>query len=80
MTAAGDEYMPSLPADSLGRRIIMLANWCEFGEGHFMLPNASGGFGYLDALRDVFTQGGPHQDLVPTERQKRRFTVLYPKD
>jgi hypothetical protein len=58
----------------------MLANWCEFGEGHFMLPNASGGFGYLDALRDVFTQGGPHQDLVPTERQKRRFTVLYPKD
>ena len=75
-----DEYMPSLPADSLGRRIVMLANWCEFGEGHFMLPNASGGFGYLDALRDVFAQGGPHQDVVPTERQKRRFTVLYPKD
>ena len=53
-----DVYMPSLPAGSLGRRMVLLANWNEFGEGHFMLPNASGRFGYLDALRDVFTVRG----------------------
>jgi len=75
-----DEYMPSLPAGSLGRRLVLLANWNEFGEGHFMLPNASGGFGYLDALRDVFTSGGPHQDAKPTPRQTRRFNVLFPRD
>ncbi|MGD0900669.1 MAG: hypothetical protein ABR915_22785, partial [Thermoguttaceae bacterium] len=75
-----DEFMPSLPGDSLGRRVVMLANWNEFGEGHFMLPAASAGFGYLDALREVFTAGGPHEDAVPTPRQRSRFTVLFPKD
>jgi hypothetical protein len=75
-----DAFMPSLPTDALGRRVVMLANWNEFGEGHFMLPNASGGFGYLDALREVFTAGGPHEDLRPTEQQKCRITILYPKE
>lgn len=75
-----DEFMPSQPADSLGRRIVMLANWNEFGEGHFLMPSSLAGFGYLDALRKVFTNGGPHQDARPTDQQKRRFTALYPKD
>ncbi len=75
-----NEFMPSLPADSLGRRMLMLDNWNEFGEGHWIMPSRLVGFGYLDALRDVFTAGGAHKDVVPTEQQKRRFTVLYPKD
>ncbi len=75
-----DEFMPGLPADSLGRRIVMLANWNEFGEGHFLMPSTLAGFGYLDALRDVFTAGDVHQDAVPTAAQKHRFTVLYPKE
>jgi hypothetical protein len=77
---ARDELLPSQPSDSLGRRIVMLPNWNEFGEGHFLLPNASAGFGYLDAMREVFTAGGAHDDVAPTERQKRRFTVLYPRE
>ena len=75
-----DEFMPSLAADSLGRRIVMLPNWNEFGEGHFMLPNASGGFDYLDALREVFAGDGAHEDVKPTDPQRRRFTLLYPRD
>ena len=75
-----DEFMPSLPKSSLGHNIVMLPNWNEFGEGHFIMPSALAGFGYVDALREVFTSGGPHQDLVPTEAQKRRFNILYPKD
>lgn len=47
-----DEFMPGLRANSLGRRIVMLANWNEFGEGHFLMPSSLAGFGYLDALRD----------------------------
>ncbi|MGD0093502.1 MAG: hypothetical protein ABSE73_26620 [Planctomycetota bacterium] len=76
---AKDELMPSLPADALGRRVLMLANWNEFGEGHFLMPSTLAGFGYLDALRDVFTAGGPHEDAKPTDEQKGRFGVLYPR-
>ena len=75
-----DEYMPSLQAASLGRRMILLANWNEFGEGHFMLPTEAARFGYLDALREVFSEGGAHEDITPTELQKKRFNVLYPRD
>jgi len=64
----------------LGRRILMLANWNEFGEGHFLMPSTLAGFGYLDALREVFTAGGLHEDAKPNEQQQRRFGVLYPKD
>ena len=76
---AKDEFMPTLPQDSLGRRMLMLANWNEFGEGHFMMPSNLAGFGYVDALRDVFTRGGPHSDAAPDPSQKRRFTAAVPK-
>ena len=76
-----DELMPSESTGSLGRRVVMLPNWNEFGEGHFLLPNSSAGFGYLDAMREVFAAGdGPHEDLKPTDSQKGRFTVLYPRN
>lgn len=75
-----DEFVPTLPADSLGRHMIILANWNEFGEGHFLMPSTLAGFGYLDALREVFTEGGAHEDLKPTDRQKSRFNVLYPRE
>jgi len=77
---ARDEFMPSLPAESLGRRVLMLANWNEFGEGHFLMPATLAGFGYLDGLREVFSAGGPHEDLAPTEAQRARLSVLYPRD
>ncbi|MHB0958694.1 MAG: glycoside hydrolase family 99-like domain-containing protein [Pirellulaceae bacterium] len=77
---AKDEFMPTLPQDSLGRRMLMLANWNEFGEGHFLMPSNLVGFGYVDALREVFTHGGPHDDPVPGQPQKRRFTALFPKE
>jgi hypothetical protein len=75
-----DQFMPALPAGSLGRRMVMLANWNEFGEGHFLMPSTLAGFGYLDALRDVFTDGSPTPDLAPTLAQRSRFTTLYPRD
>lgn len=75
-----DELLPGFAPAALGRRIVMLANWNEFGEGHFLMPSALAGFDYLDALREVFTAGGTHEDLVPTARQKRRFTVLFPRE
>ena len=75
-----DEFMPMLPLNSLGRNILMLDNWNEFGEGHFILPATLAGFGYLDALREVFAEGGSHEDVAPTEEQKLRVNSLYPRD
>ena len=65
-----NDFMPALPGQSLGQKMIMIDNWNEFGEGHFIMPSSLAGFGYLDALREVFTEGGPHEDPVPNEKQK----------
>ena len=72
--------MPSLPAGSLGSKMVLLPNWNEFSEGHFIMPSTLAGFGYIDAIREVFSGAGWHHDEVPTEAQKRRFTLLYPRD
>ncbi len=77
---AKDEFMPGFAPESMGRRMIMLANWNEFGEGHFLQPSTLAGFGYLDALREVFAAGGDHEDAKPSESQKRRFNTLFPRD
>jgi hypothetical protein len=75
-----DEFLPSQPANSLGRHMMLLDSWNEFGEGHFIMPSEVAGFDYLDALREVFTNGGQHEDLKPTDKQKQRFNILFPKD
>ncbi len=77
-----ETYMPLMPENSLGCRMALLPNWNEYGEGHFLIPTNHVGFGYLDALREVFTGAGPHKhkDDTPTKDQKKRFTVFYPKD
>jgi hypothetical protein len=75
-----ETYMPLMPENSLGRKMALLPNWNEFGEGHFLMPSSYGGFGHLDALREVFAGPGKHKDDMPTDKQKKRFTVLYPKN
>jgi hypothetical protein len=57
-----------LPRDQLGSRMILLDNWNEWGEGHFIAPCRQHGFGYLDAVRNVFADSGTareHVDLLP---------------
>ena len=38
------------------------------------------GFGYLDILREMYTTGGAHEDIVPNEEQLARITHNYPQD
>ncbi|BBI36572.1 hypothetical protein KCTCHS21_59710 [Cohnella abietis] len=73
-----DTYIPSLSAGNLGKKLVMLDNWNEFGEGHFLMPAGLAGFGYVDAIRDVFAGSAAHDDIVPTQAQKDRIGVLYP--
>ncbi|MCU6794024.1 glycoside hydrolase family 99-like domain-containing protein [Paenibacillus sp. WQ 127069] len=74
-----NSFIPSLPVNSIGRKLILLDNWNEYGEGHFIMPAGLHGFGYLDAIRNVFTAGGEHTNVLPTEVQKKRIQGLYPE-
>jgi hypothetical protein len=59
-----------------------------FGDGISGFPeppfnpdrHSSNALDYPDALREVFTDGGAHEDAVPAEHQKSRFNVLFPRD
>lgn len=48
-------------------RIVMVEAWNEWGEGSVLEPSVEQGFGYLDAVRRVFSpSAGSHRDLTPT--------------
>jgi hypothetical protein len=54
--------------DGLADRVVLLDNWNEFGEGHYLLPTREHGFGYLEAVRRVFAPGAPaHTPITPAE-------------
>lgn len=61
-------------------KLVTLGCWDEFGEGHFFMPSEVQGFGYLDAVRNVFGDLTPHTDVKPSSLEKRRFGWLYQND
>ncbi|MEN6346029.1 MAG: LamG-like jellyroll fold domain-containing protein [Armatimonadia bacterium] len=61
-------FMATVPPDQLGHRLVLLDNWNEFGEGHYIAPHRQYGFGYLDAARNAFcTSPKTHLDLIPQD-------------
>ena len=76
-----NDFMPTLGEESLGNRMVMIGNWNEYGEGHYVMPSNLNEFGYLDTLRAVFGDGDEqHTDVVPTEMQKERINRMYIQD
>ena len=67
--------MDTLPKDSLASKMLILDNWNEWDEGHYLLPHYEGGFKYLQAVREVFT----HRDNLPDYRTPE-FLGLGPYD
>jgi hypothetical protein len=62
------DFIATMPRDQLGSRLLLLDNWNEFGEGHYIAPHREFGFGYLDAVRSVFSDAPePHVDLIPED-------------
>lgn len=48
--------------------IALIEAWNEWGEGSYIEPHAEFGFGYLDAVREVFTDAPKvHIDLAPVD-------------
>jgi len=62
-------FIGTMPANELGSRMLLLDNWNEWGEGHYIAPHREFGFGYLDAVRRVFATDAtePHTDLTPQD-------------
>ena len=49
-------------------RFVLIEAWNEWGEGSYIEPHQEFGFGYLDAIRDVFTDAPrAHVDMVPAD-------------
>ena len=62
------DFVATMPTNELGSRLLLLDNWNEWGEGHYLAPYRQYGFGYLDAVRRVFTAAPePHTDLIPDD-------------
>ena len=60
-------------------KMLLLSCWNEFDEGHYINPSNLHGFGFIDTIRKLFTDGGEHIDEKPTENQKKRIDILFPQ-
>lgn len=48
--------------------LVLIEAWNEWGEGSYIQPHNEFGFGYLDAIREVFTDAPKmHADLTPAD-------------
>ena len=65
----GKEFIEkNIPKDELGSKMLILDNWNEWSEGHYIAPYREYGFGYLDAVRRVFADAPEeHEDLIPED-------------
>ncbi len=73
-------FVEKLPKDQLSGRMLLLDNWNEWGEGHYLLPYTEYGFGYLDAIRKVFSdEPAKHTDLIPEDIGMGPYETAYRK-
>lgn len=62
------EIVENTPGNGLDKRLVVFDNWNEFGEGHYIEPCAGEGFGFVDAIKDVFCDPGqPCNHVIPED-------------
>ncbi|MBM3501633.1 MAG: hypothetical protein FJX74_23515, partial [Armatimonadetes bacterium] len=60
--------LDATPGNGLDKRVVVFDNWCEFGEGHYLEPVSGFGFGYVDAIKEVFCPDAPPcRDITPED-------------
>lgn len=77
-----DEYLPQYAEKGTWQEnFVWISTWNEYGEGTYIMPSKGHGFGYLDALRKVYTDEDVDESLniVPTDAQKERINHLTPQ-
>ena len=84
LTWVRDDFMPTLDENSIGSKMILIDNWNEYGEGHFVMPAKLAGFGYVDAIKTVFGDSKACDETVqhvePTQAQLDRIQHMYIQD
>ena len=91
-TYCGSTMLGGTADESFKSKLITFDTWNEYGEGHYMMPTAAegtyrgqtyGGFGYLDAIAEVFggvTEAQAGNNDVPEGKGKLRINTLYPNN
>ncbi len=77
-----EDYLPAHETEDWQKNFVMLSTWNEYGEGTYLMPTTGEeGFGYLDALREAYTdeKASDKVNTVPTEAQKTRINRMYPQ-
>lgn len=60
--------MAAWEGQGLQKQFLLVDNWNEFAEGHYIFPHQQYGFGYLDAIRTVFApDAADHVDVTPED-------------
>ena len=59
----------ALPDGAWAKKIMMIDNWNEWDEGHFVAPSHKFGFKYLQAVREVLTDRGNLPDYRTPQDQ-----------
>lgn len=73
-----NDFIATLPGNELGSRMLLLDNWNEWGEGHYIAPYREYGFGYVDAVRNVLCDAPePHTDLIPEDIGMGPYDTAY---
>lgn len=61
-------YAAAHPVGEAKSRVVFIEAWNEFGEGAAIEPARQFGFGWLDAIRSVFTDAPlEHADVIPAD-------------
>ena len=72
--------MDAKPTDGPGKKTIIFCCWNEFGEGHYIEPTRGYGYGYIDAIRDVFGTGTKKPiDIAPEDVGLGPYDTWYQK-
>ena len=76
-----DDYLKSVDSGDWRDNTLFVSNWNEYSEGHYISPSGEFGYGFLENIKDVYTNDKTnHKDLdvVPTDAQKDRITKMHP--
>jgi len=76
-----NDYLASRNTGTWKDNTLLVSTWNEYSEGHYICPSGEFGYGYLENIKDVFTNDNSDHtslDIKPTDAQKDRITKMYP--
>jgi len=67
-----NQIIDDLPEGAWAKKIVMVDNWNEWDEGHYVAPSHEFGFKFLQAIREEFT----NRDNLPDYRTPQDLGLL----